>query len=103
MEKIIKGRIYNTDKAVLITNCGIHNLELNLDELTELLYKTKNGEYFIYTYVCNIINGENKLGEDIKIVDIFQIMQWFEKRQKHFHEDEKKKFFKEFGKYFLEA
>nr|MDD3720425.1 hypothetical protein [Candidatus Gracilibacteria bacterium] len=103
MYKIIKGKIYDTEKSDKITYCGIHNLELNLDELTEILYKTKNGEYFIYNYTCNIIHGENKLGEDLKIVDIFQIMQWFEKRQKHFHEDEKKKFFKEFGRFFMEA
>ncbi|MBW7954296.1 hypothetical protein H3C61_00585 [Candidatus Gracilibacteria bacterium] len=103
MEKIIKGKIYYTEKSQLITNCGIHNLELNLDELSELLYKTKNGEYFLYSYVCNIINGENKLGEDLKIVDIFEIMKWYEKRQKHFDENEKKKFFKEFGRFFIEA
>lgn len=42
MEKIIKWKIYNTEKSVLITNCGIHNLKLNLDELNEILYKTKN-------------------------------------------------------------
>jgi hypothetical protein len=103
MEKIIKGKIYDTEKSQLITNCWIHNLKLNLDELTELLYKTKSWEYFIYTYVCNIINGENKLWEDLKIVDIFQIMQWFEKRQRHFDENEKKKFFKEFWRFFIEA
>ena len=103
MEKIIKGKIYSTEKSVLITNCGIHNLELNLDELNEILYKTKNGEYFIYTYVCNIINGDNKLWEDLKILDIFEIMKWYEKRQKHFDETEKKKFFKEFWRFFIEA
>lgn len=103
MEKIIKWKIYNTEKANLITNCWIHNIELNLDELTEILYKTKNWEYFLYSYVCNIINWENKLWEDLKIVDIFEIMRWFEKRQKHFDENEKKKFFKEFWRFFIEA
>ena len=103
MEKIIKWKIYNTEKSALISNCWIHNLELNLDELTEMLYKTKNWEYFIYNYTCNIINGENKLWEDLKILDIFQIMQWYEKRQKNFDENEKKKFFKEFWRFFIEA
>ena len=103
MEKIIKGKIYNTEKAELITNCWIHNLELNLDELTEILYKTKKWEYFLYSYVCNIINWENKLWEDIKALNIIQILYWYEKRQKHFIEDEKKKFFKEFWKFFIEA
>lgn len=103
MEKIIKWKIYNTEKSALITNCWIHNLELNLDELNEILYKTKSWEYFLYTYTCNIINGENKLWENLKIVDIFQIMQWYEKRQQYFDESEKKKFFIEFWRFFLEA
>lgn len=103
MEKIIKWKIYNTEKSDKVSYCGIHNLELNLDELTEILYKTKKWEYFIYTYVCNIVSWENKLWEEIKVLNIVQILKWYEKRQKHFNDDEKKKFFKEFWKFFAEA
>lgn len=103
MQKIINWKIYDTEKSELITNCWIHNIKVNLDELTEIIYKTKNKEYLLYSYVWNIIHGDNKLWEELKILNIYDIMKWFEKRQKHFDENQKKQFFKEFWKYFIEA
>lgn len=43
MRQIIKGKVYDTDKATLIYN-------YEDDYISTLLYQKKNGEYFIYQF-----------------------------------------------------
>lgn len=104
MEKIIKGKIFNTEKSEKIAKSWIFNIHFLKEELVEILYKTKKWEYFLYSYTINVVNEELwKLWEKIKIMNLYEILNWFEKNQINFNETERKSFFKEFWKFFMEA
>lgn len=97
MQKIINWKIYDTEKSEKIAKSWIISIHFLKEEISEILYKTKKWEYFLYCYTINVINDELwKLGEKIKIVNLYRILTWFEKNQTNFNETEKKSFFKEF-------
>lgn len=104
MQKIINWKIYDTEKSEKIGKSWIFNIHFLKEELVEILYKTKKWEYFLYCYTINVVNDEMwKLWEQIKIINLYQILTWYEKNQTNFNESEKKSFLKEFWKYFLET
>lgn len=105
MEKIINGKIYDTTKADEIVKTSTFSFFLAKEERTEILYKTKKWEYFLYSYIINAVSREEnwRLWENIKSINLVQILDWYEKKQNDFLEDEKKKFLKEFSKFFVEA
>ncbi|MDD3793889.1 MAG: hypothetical protein PHI37_03695 [Candidatus Gracilibacteria bacterium] len=106
MEKVIKGKLYDTEKSELVAKNSIFNFFISKEEIIEELYKTKKGEYFLYSFVINAISRHEvggKLGENIKVLNLSQILKWYEKKQKDFSDEEKSKFLKEFGKFFIEA
>ena len=47
MKKVIKGRVYNTETAELVSYSE-NDITNNLFYVREELYKKRNGEYFLY-------------------------------------------------------
>lgn len=85
MKKIINGKRYNTDTAVLIGSTG-HGYPGDLEYWTEELYRKKTGEFFLYgeggpmsKYSRRIGNNEWSGGEEINPISPRDAQEWAEK------------------------
>ena len=104
MKKIVNWKIYDTEKSELISKSWKINIYLITEEDKELLYKTKKWEYFLYCFHENGLDDELWIiWEQIKLLNLYEILKWFEKNQKNITNSDKELFLKEFWKYYFET
>lgn len=97
MKKIINERLYDTDKAELLTifNNGFSYSDLSFVE--ESLYRTNKGRYFLYceggpnSEYFEWYEGNRRKGETIRPLEIEEARAWGEKHMTV------EAYFKEFG------
>lgn len=85
MKKIINGRLYDTDKAELLTiwNNGFPYSDLSFVE--ESLYRTNKGKYFLYceggpnSEYFEWDEGKQRKGETIRLLTSEEARAWGEK------------------------
>lgn len=89
MEKLIDGKLYDTDSAELITSTYPNGTQDrgNFRFLKESLYVTENGSYFIAgeggaktKYSQPAASGGTTGGEDIRAVTEEEAFQWCQRR-----------------------
>ena len=63
MKKVINGKLYNTETAELIDNYsnGLSNRDFR--NITEELYRKKNGEFFLYGYGGPLTKYRERCGD----------------------------------------
>ena len=76
MKKIVKGRIYNTDKAKLIGNWKTKDIPKTDTDYKEInIYKKKSNEYFgIYLYWTENSEFIKSLDTDLNVENVKAIL-----------------------------
>lgn len=88
MKKVVNGKIYNTDTAIYITTYSNGYNPRDFNQLSERLYKTKKGAFFLageggpltkYAKPC----GDMTMGsEDIFVLTADEAQGWLEQHNK---------------------
>lgn len=102
MFKVINRKMYNTQKSNKVLWISLYDITTDTDTHKEILYKTKKWDYILYSYVDNIYSAWEKIWENLMLLNIMDIIDWYAKRQNDFLPEDKEKFLKEFWKYILE-
>ena len=86
MKKVIEGKLYNTDTAKLIGEWSNNLGGRDLNFLSESLYLTKSGAYFLYgeggpntKYSVSVGNNSWSGGEQIQPMSPLSAREWAEK------------------------
>jgi hypothetical protein len=89
MQKLIDGKLYDTDEAEKIVSWSTGGSRSDFSYMKETLYRTENDRWFIHgeghaktRYASSTADGMKGFGEDIRALSDEEAFQWCQRKNK---------------------